>query len=653
MWRHFFSRRDSGVSQAAQIGGLLVASLAIGGGMVVAAPAIGSAVGDLFVCEPADQATCAEQEAAATAGRPTDRRLTETAATGSGVDNPVPVHPWGGGAGLVPGQGWVEFSSCWQSHLDEPVERGGTRQHRTTLCRAAAGTSYTCDEGWTYRAVFGWTDWRGRVCRPTDGTGVPEGLAACVRNAAGTEHCDNQELQSVLPAGRRPDRFEVWSDPSVEDADYGGWQVGDTRLENREDVLANCTGAENAACNATVTAALRDVSGRFGRLHQRLERCKQALGVPPTAQLHVVGSGEFPHAYVKVGAGWLDTADLPDDPAARAAAVHVLQYAASEQAKKAADARSAGQVAAMIGYTRAMTGALDQLEAGAAGLAGVGCGAAARALADLAAPPALGETAGYSDDCVATDAAGACTEWRAQELIDQGTVDGTTTADVGAGVTLTLSRLARDNAAPGLVPGDPTAGYDETVVWCGTNPESCRAQLRQRAERTAGQATATLRRLGICTTPVSCAAVADRFVAGTADAGCPQGWTIGRYTVALGNSGIVACGIIGGGLLGYGVGQWLSNPIAGSVVGSLLTAIAVTKGNIFATLAAPALATLAQFDVEAQQSLHDRQALDALRRVVRELPGFAAAAAEVAGQDAAAQAVGDLFGRLYDEEHNA
>lgn len=646
-----FFRRDRGVSQSAQVGGLVVAALALSSSLVAFGPRVGGAVADLFVCELGGSGSCVQQDADGTPTGPVRRKLAEEARPGSGVDHPEPVGAGGADTGSVPGRGQVEFSSCWQFHLDEPIQEALHRQHRGSLCRTADGASYTCDEQRTYRSFFGWTDWLGRGCRATDGSAVPQGLAACGQDDTGATHCDAQQLQSVLPAGRDPDHFEVYADPSSQDVGLGGWEVPTAVLNTYADVLAHCSGDAAAGCNATVTDSLRDISRRFNDLHEFLERCKRELGEPPVAQLHIVGSGEDAHAFVKVGGGWVDTADLPTDPAARAAIVHVLQYAASEQAKKAADTRSPGPIAAMIAYSRAMTGALDDLESGAGGLEAAGCGDIAQALSDLAAAPGPGEIAGYADDCVAADAAGACTDWRAQPLVDEGIVDGTTTADAGQGVTLSLTEQERDTGQPGLVPGRPDAGYDETVGWCQQNLATCRTEAQERAGDTARAAVSALRGIGVCTTEASCRAVAEKFMTGTVDSSCPQRW-VGRYSTTLGSSGIIACGIIGGSALGYGITQWSGSAVLGSVLGALFTALLVTKGNVFAACSAPALVTAAQFDVEAQQNLAARDQLVQLRRLIREIPGWAAATSTVASQDRAAELVGDFFGRLEERPHN-
>lgn len=648
-WTRFL-RRDRGVSQSTQVGAAVVAALAITSSLVAFGPQVGGAVGDLFVCELGGSASCARSESGGTPLGPPRRQLAEEARPGTGADHVAPVR---GGAGIayVPGKGNVELSSCWQFHQDEPVEEALSRQHRGSLCQTADGTSYTCDAQRTYRGFFGWTEWRPPTCKATDGSGVPEGLAACQHGPAGTTRCDAQLLESVLAAGKDPDHFEIYADPSSRDVALGDWEVPGAVLDTYEDVLKHCAGDAAGGCNRTVQDSLRDISRRFNQLHEFLERCKKELGEPPAAQVHVVGSGEDAHAFVKVGGGWVDTENLPTEPAARAAIVHVLQYAASEQARKAGDARSPEQIAAMIGYSRAMTGALDDLESGAGGLDTVGCGAVGQALTDLAAPPAAGELAGYADDCLATGPDGACTDWRAQPLVDEGLVDGTTTADAGQGVTLTLTEQERATGHPGLIPGRPDAGYDETVAWCQRNLVACRTETQENADGTAAAAVSALRGIGVCTTESSCRAVAEKFMTGTVDSGCPQRW-VGRYTTALGTSGIVACGIIGGSALGYGITQWTGSSALGSVLGSLFTALLVTKGNFFAAWAAPALATAAQFDVEAQQNLATRDALVELRRVIREIPGWAAARASVASQDAAAQAVGDLFGQLEQHDHN-
>lgn len=68
------------------------------------------------------------------------------------------------------------------------------------------------------------------------------------------------------------------------------------------------------------------------------------------------------------------------------------------------------------------------------------------------------------------------------------------------------------------------------------------------------------------------------------------------------------------------------------MLGSVLTALLATKGNLFAAWAPAAPVTAAEFDVEAQQNLADRRKLTALRRVVQRLPASEAVTDAVTAQ---------------------
>lgn len=560
-------RTSAGVSQSALVGGLIVASLAITTGLVAYGPELGSAVGDRFICA-FGSGDCGGTDDTPAATRPPARVLTQRSAAGSsydigGVKNPTPVSQ--GGSGYTYDGDPLTFAQCWTrvNELDYVT------QVTVQLCTTADGTVYDCRS--TQRTVVVPLPRSRNRCAPATEDSL-SGLVTCAPDTHGARHCVASTLDSVVRADGKTDNY--YEDLSLED------------LPGFQQYQKACQ-LDPAKCNKDLDRELADLLTKLKAVDAQYAECASALTNTQT-ELHTITDPitGAPKLLMRSDNGWVDPNDPSLDPATKAAVAYLLTGAIQRQVTASTGTeRPAEQIPGMLAMAQAAGDALPNLAAPA----GLSCQDISTALGRINdGTKGPGTVTGVADYCVQLDADGACSAWGSQPL-EQGQ-PGDPATELGSGDNSVEVSAEAEKAASidGIIPGKDDASHDEVVAYCTVNADQCQRRNEAHVAALQLQIFKDLKALGLCTSAQTCADFVEQTsaAAGACPAGGPAGWTRtvpNRAAIVAGSNGLIACGILLGGLTAAAVGG-----VPGAAAGGSITALLVISGNLLARLEPPA-----------------------------------------------------------------
>lgn len=563
-------RTSAGVTQSALVGGLIVASLGITTGLVAYGPEVGSAVADRFICA-IGSGDCGAGDDTAAATRPPERVLTQQAPTvGSydigGVKSPSPVSP--GGSGYTYDGDALTFARCWTrvNELDYVT------QVTVELCTTTDGTVYDCRS--TQRTVLIPFPRSRNRCAPATEAALSD-LVTCAPDPHGGQRCVAGTLDSVVRADGKTDNF--YEDPSLED------------LPGFQQYQKACR-LDAAKCNKDLDRELADLLAKLKAVDAQYAECASALTNTQT-ELHTITDPitGAPKLLLRSDNGWVDPNDPNLDGATKAAVAYLLTGAIQRQVTfSTGTQRPAEQIPGMLAMAQAAGDALPNLAAPA----GLSCQDISTALGRINdGTKGPGTVTGVADYCVQVDAGGACSAWGSQPL-EQGEA-GDPATQLGSGDNSIEVSTEAEKAASidGIIPGQDDASYDEVVAYCSDHADQCQKRNAAHVAALQLQIFTDLKALGLCTSAQTCADFVEQTsaAAGACPAGGPGGWTArtlavpNRAAIVAGSNGLIACGIIVGGLTAATVGG-----VPGAAAGGFLTALLVISGNMLARLEPPA-----------------------------------------------------------------